>query len=221
MAQGTSRIRDRTISTFVEQLASSAPVPGGGSASAITGTLAAALVRMVVALSLDKPKYGAYEATLRRADAMAERALDRLLDLADEDAAAYGRLAAAFKMPKDTAAQEEARRAAIRVGARESAESPLAVLRQCWDVLVAAEAIAGRSNVNAASDVSTAASLAEAACRGAASNVLINLPMTHDEAFATEASTEVVRTLEAIDDLATRARQAASGDELRDPEPAE
>ena len=220
MTQPASRFRDLTLGEFIAALASSAPVPGGGSASAITGSLAAALVRMVVALSLDRPKYAAYDSTLRRADDVAERALERLLSLADEDAAAYGRLAAAFKMPKETPEQEEVRRAAIRTHARESALSPLAVLRECWDVLVAAEAIAGRSNANAASDVATAASLAEAAARGAASNVLINLPMTHDDAFTADTQTEVVRTLEAVDDLATRARFATAQTDLRDPEPA-
>jgi formiminotetrahydrofolate cyclodeaminase len=219
VTETSSGFRHRTLAEFIGALASSAPVPGGGSASAITGSLAAALVRMVVSLSLDRPKYAAYETTFRRADEVAERALERLLDLADEDAAAYGRLAAAFRMPKTTPAEEDARRDAIRSSARDAALSPLAVLRECWDVLVAAEAIAGRSNVNAASDVATAASLAEAACRGAASNVLINLPMTHDDAFAAETQTEVVRTLEAVDDLATRARFAVAQAELRDPEP--
>ena len=220
MTQPSSRIRDRTLAEFIGALASSAPVPGGGSASAITGSLAAALVRMVVALSLDRPKYAAYESTLRRADEVAERALERLLELADEDAAAYGRLAAGFRMPKTTPAEQDARRDVIRASARDAALSPLAVLRECWDVLVAAEAIAGRSNVNAASDVATAASLAEAAARGAASNVLINLPMTHDDAFTADTQTEVVRTLEAVDDLATRARFATAQTDLRDPEPA-
>lgn len=209
-----------TLAAFVGQLASSAPVPGGGSASAITGTLAAALVRMVVALSVDRPKYAAYEPTLRHADQVAERALERLLELADEDAAAYGRLAAALKMPKETPEVEEARRVAIRAGARDAALSPLAVLRECRDVLVAAEAIAGRSNVNASSDVATAASLAEAAARGAAANVLVNLPMTGDDAFAADARTEVVQTLEAVDDLAMQTRQVTAGSALRDPEPA-
>jgi formiminotetrahydrofolate cyclodeaminase len=220
VTEGPTRFRDLTLAAFVDRLASSAPVPGGGSASAITGSLAAALVRMVVALSLDRPKYAAYEATQRRADGVAERALERLLSLADEDAASYARLAAAFRMPKATPDEEEARHTAIRVAARDAALSPLAVMRECWDVLAVSEAIAGRSNVNASSDVATAASLAEAGARGAASNVLINLPLTGDDQFEAETTAEVVRTLEAVDDVATQARFAAARSELRDPEPA-
>ena len=208
-----------TVGDFVDQLASPAPVPGGGAASALSAAFAAALVRMVVALSTGKPKYAAYEASLRRAGDLAARAQDRLLTLADEDAAAYARLAAAFKMPRETAGEQGVRQTAIRTGARDSALAPFQVLQACWDVLAAAESVAGRSNVNARSDTSTAASLAEAAARGAAANVLINLPMTGDEEFNGETSVSVVGLLEQVADLAARAREASGTDELRDPEP--
>ena len=210
--------RDQTIAEFVERLASSAPVPGGGSASAITGALGAALVRMVVALSLDKPKYAAYDRTLREADEIAARSLDRLLALADEDAAAYAALSVAFKMPKTTPEEEARRRSAIHAAARQAALAPLQVLHECFDVLVEAEAIAGRSNLNARSDAATAASLAEAGARGAAANVLINLSSTGDDQFADETTADVVDLLEQADDVATRARFAVARSDLRDPE---
>jgi formiminotetrahydrofolate cyclodeaminase len=210
--------RALSLGEFVEQLASPAPVPGGGAASAISGAFAAALVRMVVALSSGRPKYAVYDATLRRADDLATRATDRLLTLADEDAAAYARLAAAFKMARETPEEQGARQAAIRAAARDAAIAPFQVLHACWDVLAAAEAVAGRSNVNARSDVSTGASLAEAAARGAAANVLINLPMTGDEQFNGETSASVVGLLNDVEALAARARKASATDELRDPE---
>lgn len=218
MTDAPTPFRDLTIADFVERLASSAPVPGGGSASAITGALGAALVRMVVALSLDKPKYAAYDRTLRQADEIAARSLDRLLALADEDAAAYASLSAAFKMPKTTPEDEAARRFAIHAAARQAALAPLQVLHECFDVLVEAEAIAGRSNLNARSDAATAASLAEAGARGAAANVLINLSSTGDDAFAEETTADVVDLLEQADDVATRARFAVARSDLRDPE---
>jgi formiminotetrahydrofolate cyclodeaminase len=210
--------RDLTIAEFVERLASSAPVPGGGSASAITGALGAALVRMIVALSLDKPKYAVYDSTLRQADEIAARSLDRLLALADQDAAAYASLSAAFKMPKGTPEDEATRRSAIHAAARQAALAPLQVLHECFDVLVEAEAIAGRSNLNARSDAATAASLAEAGARGAAANVLINLTSTGDDRFAEETTADVVDLLEQADDVATRARFAVARSDLRDPE---
>ena len=218
MTDTTPRFRDLTIAEFAERLASTAPVPGGGSASAITGALGAALIRMVVALSLDKPKYAVYDRTLRQADGIAARSLDRLLALADEDAAAYASLSAAFKMPKTTPEDEAARRFAIQAAARQAALAPLQVLHECFDVLVEAEAIAGRSNLNARSDAATAASLAEAGARGAAANVLINLSSTGDDAFAEETTADVVDLLEQADDVATRARFAVAQSDLREPE---
>ncbi len=218
MTEASPRYRDDTIAEFIDRLASSAPVPGGGAASAISGAMSAALVRMVVALSLGKPKFAAFEETLRRADDVAARALDRLLDLADEDARAYSKLSAAFKMPHEAQEQDGARRSAIHAASREAALAPLHVLRACWDVLVEVEAIAGRSNLNARSDAATAASLAEAGARGAAANVLINLPYVGDDHFATDTTAEVVDILENVDDAATRARHSATQDELREPE---
>ena len=218
MTDAPASFRDLTITEFVERLASSAPVPGGGSASAISGALAAALVRMVVALSLDKPKYAAYERTLRKADEIAARSLDRLLTLADEDAAAYASLSIALKMPTTTPKDEAKRRSAIRAAARQAALAPLKVLHECFDLLVEAEAIAGRSNLNARSDAATAASLAEAGARGAAANVLINLSSTGDDRFAGETTADVVDLLEQADDIATRARFAVAQTDLRDPE---
>jgi len=128
VTEAPTRFRDLTLSAFIERLGSPAPVPGGGSASAIAGALAAALVRMVVALSLDKPKYARYERTLRRADAVARASLDRLLELADEDAASYAGLAAAFRMPRATPEEEATRRSTIEVAARQASLSPLEIL---------------------------------------------------------------------------------------------
>lgn len=218
MTEAPSGFRHQTLAAFLEKLGSAAPVPGGGSASAVAGALAAALVRMVVALSLDRPRYGPYEATLRRAGGVADAAVDRLLSLADEDAAAYAGLAATFRLPRSTADEESARAAAIRSAARQAALAPLQVLRECRDVLREAEAIAGRSNLNARSDVGTAANLAEAAARGAGANVLINLPSVGDEAFAGETSAEVAALLEQVDTLAARAGRTTARAELRDPE---
>ena len=214
----TEPFRDLTVGDFLARLASTAAVPGGGSASALSGAFAAALVQMVVGLSQGKPKYAPYEATLKRAGEVATHSQERLLSLADEDAAAYARLSAAFKMPRQTAEEQGVRQTAIRTGARDAALAPFRVLQECSDVVLAAESIAGRSNVNARSDASTAASLAEAAARGAASNVLINLPMTGDEDFNDETTATVVALLEQVEDAASRAREASATDELRDPE---
>jgi formiminotetrahydrofolate cyclodeaminase len=214
---GSSRFRDLTLESFVDRLASSEPVPGGGSASAVAASLGASLVSMVASLSVGRPRY-AEHATLLESWVEGGRVLSsRLLDLADEDAAAYASFSAALKLPKDTEEQKASRSAALRAAARIAAEVPLRCLEACQEVALGAEALAGRSNVNASSDVAVAALLAEAAARGAAANVLVNLPATGDEDFAADMSLRVDELLGEVERLALAAREVARAGIARPP----
>lgn len=209
-----------TLADFEQHLASAEPVPGGGSASAIAGSIAASLLAMVARLSLDRPKYAAYEATCKRALDTAETTGPRLLSLADEDARAYGAFAAARKMPRGNEAEQQTRDAALRAGARGASEIPLAVVRECARMIYEVEAISGRSNLNAASDLEVAARLAAAAAHGAAANVMINLPMVGDESFGAALTAEVDGLLEDIDRAAAAVMERVRAGSLREPEPA-
>ena len=213
-----ARFGDLTLSEFEERLASAEPVPGGGSASAIAGSMAGSLLAMVSRLSTDRPKYAAYEATHGRALVVAERARVRLLRLADDDARAYAAFGAARKMPRDTAEEQETREEATRVAARKASEVPLEVARECARIIDEVEAMAGRSNLNAASDLEVAARLAAAAARGAAANVMINLPMVGDDTFRGAATVEMTKLLEGVDRLAAEVSERVATGTLRQPE---
>jgi formiminotetrahydrofolate cyclodeaminase len=216
---GSASFRDLTIASFVDQLSSPAPVPGGGAASAIAASLGASLVAMVAGLSEGRPKYEPHAAMIADARATGERLAARFLDLADEDAAAYAILASAFKMPRETDEERAARAAAIRSAARAAAEAPFACVEACLDLVAAAEALAGRSNVNASSDVVVAALLGQAAARGAAENVLINLPSVGDESYAGLMGSRVLGLLDDIERLAAEAREVVRRGQARDPLP--
>ena len=211
------RFRDLTIDQFAARLASSDPVPGGGSASAVAAALGASLVTMVASLTTGRPKYVDHEPMLALAAATGTRLSERFLALADEDAEAYAGYAAALKMPRETEDQIAARTQAMRSSARASSEAPLRCLEACLDLVGAAEALAGRSNPNAASDVDVAALLGEAAARGAAANVLINLPSTGDPEYEGDTTARVTELLSAIDDIAARAHQVVASGERREP----
>ena len=208
-----------TLTEFSDNLASAEPVPGGGSASAIAGSFAGSLLAMVARLSVDRPKYAAYQKTHGRALATGERGRTVLLELADSDARAYAGFAAARKLPKETDAEIAAREGATRVAARASTEVPLSVVGECALLLDDVVAMAGRSNLNASSDLEVAARLAAAAARGAAANVLINLPMVGDEEYAAATTTSVSGLLDGIERNVAMVSEIVGSGELREPEP--
>jgi formiminotetrahydrofolate cyclodeaminase len=215
---GDDTFADLTMSAFSERLASADATPGGGSAAAVTAALAGSLVAMVARLSLDRPKYAAYEATLRRALEAGGKARVRFLAFADEDASAYAGFADALKLPRDTDDQVRARQAAIRQAARQASEVPLAVVRECHALMGEIEALAGRSNLNASSDLDVAALLTEAAARGAGANVIVNLPSVEDDAFAGRRTAELTGLLHEIETGASWVHRRALQGKLRGPE---
>jgi len=214
----STRYADLTIAQFEDQLASAEPVPGGGSASAIAGSMGASLLAMVSRLSTDRPKYESYRATHTRALDVAEEARARLLQLSDDDAVAFAAYAAARKMPRETENEQRDRDAATHKAAKDASEIPMQVVRECVLVLEQAEAMAGRSNLNASSDLEVASRLAAAAARGAAANVIINLPSVGDDRYAGATRAEVTELLETVDRLAALVAQQVGSGTLREPE---
>jgi methenyltetrahydrofolate cyclohydrolase len=213
----SARFGDLTVGGFVDALASSEPVPGGGSASAVAASLAAGLVVMVASLSLGRPKYADHAVTHASVGAAGRALADRLLGLADEDAAAYATFAAALRLPKETDEQQDVRRVALRAAARTASNVPLACVEACLEVVEAAQALAGRCNLNAASDLTVACLLATAGAHGAGANVLINLPAVGDPNFTATMSARVGELLAQIDELSMATRRVVASGVLRAP----
>lgn len=208
--------RDLTLTEFGEKLASSEPVPGGGSASAVAASLAASLVAMVATLSQNRPKYADHAALHEMAIPAAQRLGRELLDLADEDAAAYAACAFALKLPREAFEDKAFRDQQVKATAQVAAEVPLRCLERGREVLVLAEALAGRSNVNASSDLRVAAYLSEAACHGAAENVLVNLPLIGENDWTRSTEARVRHLLEEIAELKDKVHDIVASGERRE-----
>ena len=169
-----------TLSGFVTAVASSSPMPGGGSVAAHAGALGAALAEMVAGLTIGRKKYVAVDSEMKELAARAVTLGARLAALVKEDSDSYALVSAAYKLPKETPVQVAARDAAIQAALMKAAAVPLETARACVAVAKLAAACAQRGNTNAVSDAGVAALLAEAACKGAAYNVRINVSSMSD-----------------------------------------
>lgn len=177
---------DLSVDAFTEALGSGSATPGGGSAAALSGALAASLVGMVARNTAANPSFAERAETMAKIAAEADSLRQTLLELVDQDAAAFERVVAAFRLPKEPAELKDARSREIQASYREAVDIPLLVCRQALDVLALAERIAELGNPNAVSDAGVAALLAASAFEGAALNVAINLGSIKDESYRTE-----------------------------------
>jgi formiminotetrahydrofolate cyclodeaminase len=209
-----------SVDAFSQALASADPVPGGGSAAALSAALGASLTAMVARLSLGRPRYRVHEALHDAAAEASDAARRRLLGLMEDDARAYAGYRDARRLPHATPAEILARDAASRKAARQATEVPLAVLQACARQIDYVERLVGRSNAAAASDLEVAALLIEAAARGAAANVMANLDGIADEVYAAAATEALDRDLRLVADAAARTRELVGSGQDREPEAA-
>ncbi len=166
---------DLTTGELLDRLASPDPTPGGGSAAALSGAVAAALVAMVA--SMAKSRTGAVHERERLDAALgwAREAGARLRALVDDDAEAYDAVVAAYRLAKGTDDEKAARKAAIATAMARATDVPLYSAEACLVVLKAAQEAAAHGNPNAVSDARTGGAMAYAGLTGAAENVRINL----------------------------------------------
>jgi len=162
-------------STFLDDLASEAPTPGGGSAAAFTAAEAAALTAMVARLTVGKKKYAEVEEQMKDLADQADELRRKLSAAIAEDSAAFEAVMRAYRLPKADEAQTQQRAAAIHAATLEAARVPLETAETSLGVMHMAEQAAASGNLNAVTDAWSAAMLAYAAISCAGANVRINL----------------------------------------------
>jgi glutamate formiminotransferase/formiminotetrahydrofolate cyclodeaminase len=186
-----ARLMSLPVGDFVDEVSSNAPVPGGGSAAALAGSLGAALAAMVANLTVGRAGHDGEELS-----AMSERAQatkQALAELVDEDARAFNRVMDAMRLPRATEAEKRARDQAVQDAYHRAAEVPLETARLSLAALELARVAALKGRHDAASDAGSAALLARAAVESAALNVAINLQALEDESFVRACRAEVDR----------------------------
>jgi len=180
-----------TIAEFAQRTAEKTPVPGGGCVSALAASLAAALAEMVARFTIGRKGFEGCEARMRELAERAAASRRRLLAAVDEDAAAYGRVLAAYRLPKGSVEENAVRAAAVEDGLKEAAQVPLAVARMAREVLELAAAAVAEGNPNTVTDGAVGALMARSAAMGALLNVKINLGAIGDADFVGAMAAEI------------------------------
>jgi methenyltetrahydrofolate cyclohydrolase len=163
------------IEKFLESLASSTPTPGGGSASALAGSLSASLVAMVAGLSKGKGMAG-----IRRKALTIQK---RLYLAIEEDAKSFGAVMEAFRLPKDLEKEKLRRRREIQKAYRNATITPQIVCQRAVELLQFSQTLIQKGNPNAISDAWVGAFLADSALAGGLFNISINLGPQTEKAF--------------------------------------
>ncbi|MGH8934651.1 MAG: cyclodeaminase/cyclohydrolase family protein [Egibacteraceae bacterium] len=184
---GETSFRDERLGRFLERVAAKDPAPGGGAAAGVAAAMAASLVAMAARFSTNQ---------LEDAQGLAEvadRLRERALELADQDAAAYPEVRAAYRLPKEP--DPDARRARIKAALEHATEIPLQIARAAAETAVLAQKLEDGGNPNLRGDAATATLLAGAAVRASAALVELNVRFGKLEGDWLDRSAELLATL--------------------------
>lgn len=185
----------QSLGQFLDELASSAPTPGGGGAAAVMGATGAALLSMVANLTIGKKGLEEVEAEMREILLESERLRAEMSAMLADDVEAFESLMASYKLPKETDEHKAERSAAIQAALKGATEAPLACARAAAAVVRLSRRTAEIGNKNVISDAGVGVLAAQASLRSAALNVYINAPSLKDQEFATGAIHELEELL--------------------------
>lgn len=181
---------DSTVNEFLNKVAGSDPVPGGGSIAALNGAIASALAAMVANLTIGKKGYEPHEELMCHISGLALQQKDVFVDDIDRDSDAYDKVFACFKMPKATDEEKAARSAAIQEATKHAALVPMQVARNASELMAIILDVARLGNRNAVTDACVAMMSARSAVLGALMNVRINLGSLKDKEFVAKLQAE-------------------------------
>ncbi|MBT3233629.1 MAG: glutamate formimidoyltransferase [Calditrichaeota bacterium] len=200
-------LTSKTVTDFVEELASDSPAPGGGSVAALAGALGAGLASMVSISTYDKKGYTKHNTEMDQIAIKAQELKAKLVRLIDEDTEAFNLVMAAFGLPKKTDSEKAARDEAIAGANRGATLVPFEVVKLMPELAKLAKALALHGNTNMTSDAGVAGLSAVMAVKGAAYNVMINLQSLPDDEFSKNLRAETDQLLAEVGLIADEVRE--------------
>ena len=194
-----SEIKDQSIQTFLDELASKSATPGGGSVSALLGAQSAALTSMVCNLTIGKPKYAEVDAEMQVLLQKSEALREKLTGLIKADVDVFNRLMAAYGLPKETDEEKVTRTEAIQTVLKAATEVPLQCVRACAEAIELSRCAANKGNLGVISDAGAAVMAGYGGLKSAALNVYINTGSLKDRQFAEAKLAELETILKDVD----------------------
>jgi formiminotetrahydrofolate cyclodeaminase len=170
----------RPLASFVQNVASRSPAPGGGSVAALAGSLGAGLTTMVSRLTIGKKAYKEVEDDMRGIEEVGKEFRDKFLEMVDKDSNAFDAVMDAIRLPDMTDDQKKSKENASREATLGAIQVPLDVMEMAFDMLPHTLEVANKGNINSVSDAGVAGMMLRVALEGAAMNVMINLPGMED-----------------------------------------
>jgi glutamate formiminotransferase/formiminotetrahydrofolate cyclodeaminase len=200
VAEKFGDLANSSISEFVDELSSNSPAPGGGSVSALAGSLAAGLSAMVGNLTVGKKGFEKSRSEMNALAIEAQKLKDELLKFIDDDTNSFNGVIDAIRMPKNTEDEIKIRYVAIQEATKVATYSPLSILRACASIMPLAKLAVTKGNPNSISDAGVAAEMAHAGAQGGAMNVLINLSDIDDKKFCNKMKADVENILLSVNE---------------------
>ena len=183
---------DYSCKNFTDELSTKAPVPGGGGASALVGSVGVALGSMVGNLTTGKKKYAEYEEDIQHILSQTAVLKDHILGLADEDAKVFEPLSKAYGIPKDDPTRDTVMEQALR----EASRVPMEIMKDCCKAIELHDELSVKGSALAISDVGVGVVCCKAALKGASLNVFINTKSMKDREYAEKLNAEADTMLE-------------------------
>ncbi len=195
-----SEIKEKSVEVFLDELASRKATPGGGSAAAVMGAQAAALISMVCNLTIGKPKYVEVEKEMKMLLQQSEALREQLTEMIKADVDAFDKLMASYGLPKNTDEEKSLRITQIQTALKQATIVPLECAKACAKAIKLSRVAADKGNTGVVSDAGVAVMAGFSGLKSAALNVYINAGSIKDKEFADAKLTELEQILKGAEE---------------------
>lgn len=196
---------------FVEVLASKAPVPGGGGASALVGAIGTALGNMVGSLTVGKKKYADVEEEMWELKKKADALQAELLHLIERDAEVFEPLSKAYGMPRATEEEKAEKARVMEIVLKDACSVPMEIMERCCESIDIIVEFAAKGSALAISDAGVGVAFCKAALKGASLNVYINTKSMQNREYAEELNAKCDAMLEKYTKIADEVFESVLG----------